>query len=142
MAAVSVYQLGYGSPEPMLQFDLVLISCQSSSAMVLIEKLLVSFLDVNWHGFGDIMLFSFLKFAFFNSQNTEFPIYYLNYVSANLTWLKSIYWPACFFLMTNCRSCNFHVQDFLRWLGYISHKYEILPLLCKLEFLLSKKYRY
>lgn len=60
-----LYQLGYGSPESMLQYDLVLISCQSSSATVLIEKLLISFLNVSWHGFGEVMLlFSFLKIPF------------------------------------------------------------------------------
>lgn len=65
MAAVAVYQLGYGPPEPMLQYDFFfLISYQSFSAMVLIENLLVSFLNMNCHGFEDIMLFSFLKFPF------------------------------------------------------------------------------
>lgn len=66
-----LYQLGYGSPESMLQYDLVLISCQSSSATVLIEKLFIlfilfhSFLNVSWHGFGEVMLlFSFLKIPF------------------------------------------------------------------------------
>lgn len=85
MTVAEVYQLGHGSLESVLQYELFLINSQSSSTVVLIEKLLVYFLNVNCHGFRDVMLLlSFLKFPFLMVKILSSKFFFFTYVSANL----------------------------------------------------------
>lgn len=76
MTVAEVYQLGHGSLESVLQYELFLINSQSSSTVVLIEKLLVYFLNVNCHGFRDVMLLLSFLVSIFNGQNTKFQFFF------------------------------------------------------------------